>query len=267
VQPVDWWWARKFPRGTVRLLPAAPSGTIAFTLGSDIAVITLSGPPINLVNYTLWVQGNPNWLATVIGNFGTVAALDRTWPYPSTSTGTFTLAKLHYAMPADFLHFVTPLLLIDGNPPISVVDETALEQMFPLSQLQRGFPQLACLSSYRAESDTYMLRVSHYADAITDAEFDYVAQPTGFATGAESPPMPLVHRRILSFGAAYLILLDKTDSNAGVRYKQFVSGWEAMADEHTKQVGRGSTTFGRIIPRGTTQAPRLLRTTSGMIIG
>lgn len=268
LSPIDWWWARAFPRGTVRILPAVTgSGTLTLTQGNPFAVFSTLGATQNLLTATLKVTASPNWLARVIAHDTGVltAQLDRMWPYATTTLSTYQLLFLDYALPANFLRFVTPLLQIDGREPVRVIDMAALEGAFPLATVTQDFPAYAALATYQVSTDRYLLRFSHYPDNTYDLEFDHLALPDTL-TDTSTPPLPSAHRRILSFGAAYLILLDKTDANAVVRYQQFTSAWGAMASEHSKQVGRGGELFGRLLPRRQGN-DRPLRTASGLIIG
>src|SRR5262249_53207639 len=121
-----------------------------------------------------------------------------------------------YALPTDFVRGVSPLFLygFPSNLPttqtIDVVEPSDLERMYPQSfpwaqgpaTVGGGLPILA------ARINQSRIRFSHFLQT-TDTlpiqiEFEYIRAPDVIAEGT-IPTIPVQHRRILSYGAAYLI--------------------------------------------------------------
>ncbi len=80
--------------------------------------------------------------------------------------------------------------------------------------------------------------------------------------------MPHQHRRLLSLGAAYLMLFDKVDGKMGTASQMFQSAWQAMAEEHYRQ-STDNENFGRILSRQREVASKRfpLRSPQGFIYG
>jgi hypothetical protein len=115
------------------------------------------------------------------------------------------------------------------------------------------------------------LHFSHMLqDGPINAEFEYLTKVTEMAdsTGLEEPPLPYQHRRLLSLGAAYLMLFDKVDAKYQQVGKMFESAWQAMAEEQYRQT-TDNQNFGRIISRQREVSSKKfpLRSPSGFIYG
>jgi hypothetical protein len=102
------------------------------------------------------------------------------------------------------------------------------------------------------------LRFSHYlftpdTPLPVQLEFEYIRRPDVLDEG-RIPPVPIEHRRILSYGCAYLILADKDDTTAPLVWQQFQAQWKAMLDDYRRGLRRMSTRWGVVQPSRVTAA-------------
>lgn len=115
------------------------------------------------------------------------------------------------------------------------------------------------------------LHLSHMLqDGPIVAEFEYLSKQAELVdvTGTEEPPLPHQHRRVLSLGAAYLMLFDKVDSKYAQVGKMFESAWQVMAEEQYRQT-TDNENFGRILSRQREVSSKRhpLRSPTGFIYG
>lgn len=169
----------------------------------------------------------------VVAHSGIILTLDHeATTAPEAVTG-FTLTPREFSVPADFVRFVGPLRERDGTRVLS-------ESATPVA-LDGG--------TYRRVTDR-TIELSTSAPGRFD--FEYIARPESLAQTVALLPAP--HRRLLSLGAAYLVLLDKADEKAATLYQQFAVEWDALERDQTRSYRTSSTVWGRPVER-TSAAP------------
>jgi hypothetical protein len=282
---VDWWWARKNPPGVLHLAAPASSGTVSITKGQSALVFStllaqgsaivgqfivgqaIVGGALDLTGYRIRI-GTSGYLPRIVstdtsGTF-TTAVLDEPWPDTTVTGGSFTVFKLEYTLPSDFLRFAGEPTLSKDPWHFSVMDEDTLSQAFPISSTTGGAPRAAALVGPQ------MIRLSHYPLDIERVEFPYIFLPDPFTLTSTDLILPAHYRRVLAVGAAYYLCFDKADSKTGDLKGEFAGLYRTMMQEHNRHQRKMSKAFGRINyrmgqVRGLPgQGP--LRTASGLII-
>src|SRR5215475_4779420 len=282
LQPADWYWARAWPRGAIQLVqPFGPNARLAtFTLGSQ--TVTLQGSAVpDLTGYRVLRSTVParHMIVAVdntVTNFPTLT-LKEPWTGASVSSvGDWLAYPDTYLLPDDFVRGTSPLFLygFPSNLPttqtIDVVDPSDLERMYPqafpwaqgTSTVGGGLPLLAA----RVTQDR--LRFSHFLNTPNTTqpiqiEFEYIRRPDVIAEGT-IPTIPVEHRRCLSYGAAYLILDDKADTEAQAKYAMFLAQYKAMRDEHARDMRRMSSRWGVIQPPRSSGNRSIMLTETGL---
>jgi hypothetical protein len=270
---IDWWWAHQTKRGFVSLLNAVntdSSRSITLTQLSTGFTLSAAIPGENLSKYRVILTDDQDQMLYVSTHpFALQPDTDTQWLKATRTTSGWVAFKDSYIVPSDFIRFTTPLKM--GRQPyeVEVVDFATLEKTYPRSRMWLGTPQCAAL---RQDSGGRLgLHFSHMIqDGPIQFEFEYLCSQTELAdsTGLEEPVMPQQHRRVLSLGAAYLMLFDKVDAKFSQVGKMFSDAWEAMAEEHYRQA-TDNENFGRILSRPNEVAAKrqLLRSPSGFIYG
>src|SRR5215475_14464563 len=283
LQPADWYWARAWPRGAIQLVqPFGPNARLAtFTLGSQ--TVTLQGSAVpDLTGYRVLRSTVParHMIVAVdntVTNFPTLT-LKEPWTGASVSSvGDWLAYPDTYLLPDDFVRGTSPLFLygFPSNLPttqtIDVVDPSDLERMYPqafpwaqgTSTVGGGLPLLA------ARVTDSRIRFSHFlqtqgADLLPlQLEFEYLRRPDVILEGVH-PLVPLQHRRILSYGAAALILQDKNDADAANLFAFFSAQYKAMRDEHASDMRRMSIRWGVIQPPRASGNRSIILTETGL---
>lgn len=270
---VDWWWAQQTKRATI-VIPNAVntdgSKTVDLTLNS--ATVTFSsGVTPSLAGYRLALLDDQDQLLYISAHtdLASTATSDLAWKKATVTGKKWVAWDDQVALPTDFVRFTTPLKMGRHPYEIEITDLVTLEKKYPRSRLWLGTPQ--CAAIVNAGSAALALHFSHMLqDGPIVAEFEYLFKQSELAdsTGLEEPTIPHQHRRVLSLGAAYLMLFDKVDKKYAVIGKMFMDAWQAMAEEHYRQA-TDNENFGRILSRQNEVAAKRnpLRSPSGFIYG
>lgn len=281
IEAKDWWWARKHPRGYIRLVAGFNTDeakTATLTLASTTVSWDAMTAGLSLVDYRLIVPSTatsgatePAWTAFITAHTAgaTSMTIDRAYPYANTASTAVFAVLTDYELPADFLRFASGMFPTGREPgtALNLVASTELELAYPITEIQEGVPICACMAGYDATNSKSRLRFSHYVDDPLDLEFDYIFTPSALTAGSGKPIFPDAHRRVLSTGAAFMILLDKEDSSAATRLQEFQSYFAAMEAEHDAQTTVGAPDAGKIFPRRKwSERNRLLRDKTGRVI-
>jgi hypothetical protein len=260
LQPMDWLWARKYPRPTLIIeatFNGAYTNTATFTQGS--VTVTLSGSvgANVLTNWRVFTEaeGQRPYIASASG---TTITLATKWTADNLVTKRWLAWQSEYDLPTDLVRMASPFYVSGNTYEIPVVDPTQLEQEWPFSVTGSGTPCLAALVT-----DSKM-RFSHFLgsdDNPLPLEYEYIERPAAIAAGV-TIIVPYEHRDVLCFGAAYLILYDKSDSKAASELTVWKSQYDALLSEYQRKMHAASPLYGKIITRDQTPT-RLLRTASG----
>jgi hypothetical protein len=285
LQPMDWYWARAWPRGTLQLVQPynqAQTITAQFTQGST--TVTVSDPAIpDLTGYRIMLASVPArhliQSSVDIGPVATVTLRDP-WTAISQVTTAWVAYPDTYTLPTDFLRGTSPLFLYSfpSNLPttatIDVVDPTDLERQYPqtfpwggnasATITGSGMPVLAA----RVTQDR--IRFSHFLNTPANpvnalVEFEYLRRPDVIAEGT-IPLIPIEFRRVLSYGAAYLILDDKKSSQMDSMFAHFMDLYGAMRNAHTRDLRRMSSRWGVVQPPRASGNRAIMLTSTGLPI-
>jgi hypothetical protein len=285
LEPVDWLWARAWPRGALQMVQPCngnpPRTTYAaFQTGSQTVTTTpmIPGQP-NLAGWRLQQDQTPaRHLIGVAqhdpaGNHSTLT-LQEPWTGSQLYTTAWLAYPDTYELPVDFVRGTSPLYISAypnfGMPyVIDVLDTPDLERYAPQPWPMTTGRTFGGLPVVAARVDERKLRFSHYlytpdTPLPVQIEFEYIRCPEVLAEGS-IPPIPMQHRILLVFGLAYLILVDKDDGSNQALYGQFQAQVKAMTDEYRRTLRRMSNRWGVVQPSrvtGTYGPPRW--TTGGL---
>src|SRR5262249_14046903 len=278
LQPEDWYWARAWPRGAIQLVqPFNQAGAITATFTTGSTIVTLGTPTTtDLTGYRILKTDTPARHIISLAS-GTTVTLREPWSGASETNAVDWLAYPDtYLLPGDFIRGTSPLFLygFPSNLPttqtIDVVDPVDLERMYPqcfpwaqgTQTVGGGLPILA------ARVTDSRIRFSHFLNTPNtinpiQVEFEYLRRPDVIAEGT-IPLIPVHHRRILSYGAAFLILDDTGDTEAQVKYGMFESQYKAMKDEHGRDMRRMSSRWGVVQPPRSSGNRSIMLTETGL---
>lgn len=282
IPKVDWWWARSATPGWITLLDAFnDTSAITATFTADSATVTFSSMTtgLSLADYRLLVSaGGADQIPYVSAHTAsaTTATLSLAWKPATLATASFVGFKDRYALPTDFMKLSTSLRCSRSPYEIPLVDMRDLDKEFPRNRLWLGTPMAAAIRTGSSATGTMVPQI-HFSHVPSDGpiviEFEYLKAQTALAiSGTDASdttdaPLPQQHRRILSLGAGYLMLVDKNDARQAQVGAMFRDAWDAMAMDEA-QIGAQNDNYGRLIAfPGIGGWKQPLRTASGQIIG
>jgi len=284
LQPVDWYWARAWPRGAIQLVQPFNQAQLiqaAFSTSSQTVAVNVTSNHPNLVGYRIRrmdTAQRPLVISQVNGTgaFGFILTLQSPWAGETMTDADWVAYPDTYDLPADFVRGSSPLFVYDfpSNTPaqgyIDIIDPGDLERLYPQSMRYgvTGTVGVGNMPVMAARVSPTKLRFSHYLDnpqapRPIQLEFEYIRRPPVITEGS-IPSIPVEHRRVLSYGVAALILDDKDDTGAQSLYAKFQTQWQAMLQEHVREGRRMSSRWGVVQPSRATSWGPVAMTESGL---
>lgn len=257
-------WTRKIG-GVFNTVAKFISGTVSVTKGSDILTFPLPYPTTVLEGFKVRVDSkSPVYRVKTHTSGASIATLDAPYVDANNSAASYVFFQDEYALATDVLFLLTPLRIYEHPYRINVIDENAMEDLYPLALIVEGAPAAAALIGEQR------IRLSHYPADLKRVEYDYVQVLADLAS-AQTLPMPKPDRQTLADGALYYLLLDKEDSKTDAAGLDFERDIGLMKSRRISQMTKSSQGFGQIHPRQDGKGAKFregpLRTGSGLIIG
>ena len=136
-------------------------------------------------------------------------------------------------------------------------DLPAMLREYPLYAISTYVPNRFAIQSTSASTKTdgtddsvINIRINSDCPYLSRAEYDYIPFPTTLTDSTSSiPVVPLNHRVVLAYAAAYFILLDKYDDRSQEFLKQTQGGLRALKRADEAQRTEINPFRGRLIPR------------------
>ncbi len=130
------------------------------------------------------------------------------------------------------------------------IDPIAFEQQYPLIDLRQGTPQYFCVTGERALDGKMSIRLNKYPSVPMRVEFEHVPYPKDLYNNAQSVPrIPRKYIRMLEFGAAYYLLIDKEDSKATSYLNLAQQMLKGMMKANRQELLKTSRNFGAVVAR------------------
>lgn len=264
-----WLWLRKDPPGTLILNPIVDTGSVTVTNNST--TITFSSPPsASMANRFFKVDTHPDvFRISAHTASSATATLDTVYTGASGSGLTFRVFQLEYTLANDVLQIVSPMRAYANNQfDIDGTDLKNMDHEYPLNIAETG-----CPSQFAQVTDTkvrFNKAGGATATELIRVEYDYTYKPADLAnTANEEPVVPLKYRQVLADYALFMLWTIKNDSRAEALGLQAKAGLQAMVNDNRGRLTEISFSYGKIIPRpgNKTRLQKVLRTTSGIIIG
>lgn len=264
----DWEWLKSSTPGVITLEPME-TGTVSVQNGNQVIGFA-SAPTSSRVGWFFRIENGADVFRIDTHTAGQqLAALDSIYTGATAAAATYTLYKLEYTLATDVLRLLSPMRIYRENrQKVYGCSLTALENTYPLTNLQTGAPRLF------AQIGEQKVRFSHAggteAGDYFRVDYDYLQKPAALTNSAvEEPLLPLARRRILADFVTYWLMLDKNDDRADTEGLTAKAGLKAMAAENRHRMASYTSNFGAIItrPADLPQNLDVVRTESGLIIG
>jgi hypothetical protein len=266
----DWWWALNTTPGVLTLEPRITTGTANVTNNS--ATVTMSsGPSATVKDWYFKVDDHADVFRVSAHTGGsTTVTLDSVYTGATDTTANYKLFKLEYDLAADMMWIKAPMRAYqDGRYLIHGMDIEAMDQQFPLAQVNSGVPRRFAMLEDRT------VRFSHYGGtSSTDfirLDYSYGLRQTVLSSfgssDTEEPLVPHQYRKVLADFSLMWLMQAKSDADASTAATMAANGLRAMAVENRRRKRRFSHEYARIVTRRRIPNRREpLRTESGLII-
>jgi len=152
----------------------------------------------------------------------------------------------------EIVHLVEPLEVHTGYAETNKIyglDKLRFTKDYPISTIPEGIPTRFTIIEERA--DGYMkIRFNKYPKEVTRVEINYTQTPLDLYDTAKSAPLvPRKYGRMLTYGAAAYLLLEKNDNRAQQYFQLAGTLLDAMMKNHRKLAERLGKDYGEVIAR------------------
>lgn len=137
----------------------------------------------------------------------------------------------------------------DGR--IEQLDPVAFDQAYPLLDIRLGTPEAFTLVREKRDG-TIKIRFNRFLSTTQNmrVEFEYIPTPKDLFNNSGSVPLiPRNFIRLLEYGAAYYLMLDKLDTRAETYLGVAQQTLNAMLRENRRELERTGKQFGNVIAR------------------
>lgn len=133
---------------------------------------------------------------------------------------------------------------------IGSMDPRAFEREFPLLDVRQGTPQYFCVTGERAMDGKMSVRFNRYPSQNMRVEFEVIPWPKDLYNNAQSiPKIPRKYIRMLEFGAAYYLSLDRDDTLAASYLQLAQQMLKGMMKSNRQEMLKSGRNFGAVIAR------------------
>lgn len=130
------------------------------------------------------------------------------------------------------------------------IDPVAFEAQYPLIDLRQGTPQYFCVTGEKSLDGKLSVRFNKYPATAMRVEFEHIPYPKDLQNNAQSVPrIPRKFVRMLEFGAAYYLLIDKEDSKSASYLNLAQQMLKGMMKLNRQELLKTSRNFGAVIAR------------------
>lgn len=137
----------------------------------------------------------------------------------------------------------------DVQGQVAGMDPLAFDNTNPLSGAKIGTPTNFAVIREKPDG-TQTIRLNKFTDRRMRMEFEYVSVPKALQNNAMSIPLiPRKFIRVLEYGAAFYIMLDKRDQKADKYFTIAQQALQSMMKFNRKELERIGKNFGNVIAR------------------
>lgn len=255
-----WPWAVEPNPGSLVLKLPFTTGSVAVT--ADNTTITFSNPPtFSLAGWHFQISGFQDWFKILTHTASAASAtIDTPYTDVSQSAVGFMAVQLEYVIaPTNgILRMIEPMTVYrfqdwSGNEEgqIYFADRDVMLRNYPMHRLIAGTPTQFATTYRDVKTGAYTVRFNRYVSAYQcKVDYQYIKVPnTPLDDMADAPLIPVEHREVLAYVAAYKLLTDKSDSKAPEYFKLAQTKLRAMAKAAQKERTQTSIGRGQLIPR------------------
>lgn len=252
-------WARSSTPLSILLKAPYETGTVSLTNGSTSGTFS-SAPSAALgsfVNRFIKMDQDPEFYRIVSHTAGATAfTLDLAFVGETGAALTFKAHKLIYDLGSNILRLCEPMRVYqdqgfdaDEDLLVTGIEANTLRADWPLARLTQAVPSRFA-TIYQSDTE-YLVQFNSSVSADTKLDCDYVPIPTDIINSESSiPVIPRERRKILEFGGAHLLCVEKGMGEKATYYLGAAKAeLNALMRSKNKTMRNVSRSRGRLIAR------------------
>jgi len=252
-----WIWAQAANPQVLQLKAPYETGTATLTNASTSGTFS-DAPSISLAGWYIKPESGKDWYRITAHTASTTSfTIDQAY-IEDTLTDNFKAIKTDYALSTAVTRLVAPMIIYRDNLSVEgdkergqiyEIDINTMIRKFPRMLIQQGFPDKYCLIA-QSTTDMLTIRFNTYAGEDCRVEIPYIAVESDLTdSGASIPLIPYGFREILVHGAAYFLMLDKSDDKSNTELQLAQAKLKALINHNRKSLSLAGVNFGKCIPR------------------
>ena len=253
-----WIWAQSTTPQYLKLLAPYTTGTCTFTNASTSATLS-TAPSISLAGYFIKPDSGRDWYQVSSHTASTTAiTLDQAYIEDTATSAVFTAIKTDYVLSTAVMRMCAPMtvyrdnLTAYGDPErgqIFELDINTMTRHYPRMLIRAGIPNKYCPVGYDTSGNLTVRFNSYPLDDIR-VEVPYIPIATDLTdSGSSIPIIPFGFREVLVHGAAYYLMLDKSDNRAEIEAQLAKLKLNALVRHNRKSLSLAGGSYGRVEPR------------------
>ena len=132
---------------------------------------------------------------------------------------------------------------------IFMIDVNTFSREFPFARIEQGVPNRFCVAA-RENDGQMVLRFNAVPQEEVRIELNYIPIHSSLQDSTGNfPKLPAPYTKFLVYGAAYFLLLEKSDSKAQQYFSMAQVELQAMVNDSKKSVSLSGQNYGRLVPR------------------
>jgi hypothetical protein len=252
-----WIWAQSSTPQVLQLKAPYETGTITLTNASTSGTFS-SAPSISLAGWFIKPESGKDIYQISAHTASTTSfTLDQAY-IEENVTDNFKAFKTDYALTTAVTRLVAPMVVYrDANSvmgdvergQIYEIDLNTMLRKYPRMLIRASVPDKYCIIS-QGTTDLISVRFNSYPLEDCRVEIPYIAVASDLTdSGASVPLIPFGFREILIHGAAYFLMLDKSDDKAQTELALTQAKLKALVSHNRKSLSLAGGNFGKVIPR------------------
>lgn len=252
-----WAWGKANNPGVLKLEAPYETGTLSCTSGSTSATLSTSSSD-SLAGFYLKISGRDELYRISAHTAATTGlTLDQGYLGSTESGLSFKAYKFDYTTTTSVMRLISPMRVYaaqdaSGNDEghVEMVSKESMLRNNPRHLILSGTPTLFCINYENTDTGVFQVSFNKSVPSNTRVEYEYIPIPADLTdSGSSIPLVPRQHRAVLAYGAAYYLLLDKSDARADAMLMNLKAGLESLVQAHKKQNAQGGRRGMQLTPR------------------
>lgn len=253
-----WVWAQATSPQVLTLKAPYETGTCTFTNASATATLS-TACSYSLAGYFIKPESGRDWYRVSAHTAATTTiTLDQAYIEATATAAVFQAIKTDYALSTAVMRMCAPMscyrdnISVYGDPErgqIFEIDINTMTRKYPRMLIRAGVPNKYCPVGFDTTGNL-TVRFNSYPLEDIRVEVPYIPIATDLTdSGSSIPIIPFGYREVLVHGAAYYLMLDKSDNRAEIEAQLAKLKLQSLINHNRKSLSLAGGSYGRVEPR------------------